>query len=199
MKDFVNGQAYSPAAKGLHWTIVLLLTVQFTSAFVLPHIGRNTQPSDVIDLHFSVGVLILIVMAARFVHRLVHPVPLEVHDAPPWERLAAKATHQVFYLILLVGPFLGWASASAHRLPVSLFGLVPLPALAAPGAAWANEAGDIHSTAMWVLLWLVGLHAAAALYHHLVRHDGTLLRMLPAAKAGARRGATRQMDRQASD
>jgi cytochrome b561 len=32
---------------------------------------------------------------------------------------------------------------------------------------------------MWVLLALVGLHAAAALYHHVVRHDGTLKRMLP--------------------
>jgi cytochrome b561 len=171
---------YSPVAKGLHWLIVLLLTVQFVTANMLPHIGRNTPLSTVISLHFSFGVLILIVMATRFVHRLMYPVALEAQDAPDLERFLARTIHRVFYLILLVGPLLGWASASAHKLPVSLFGIATLPAIAAPGAHWANTAGDIHGTAMWVLLWLVGLHAAAALFHHVVRRDGTLRRMLPA-------------------
>jgi len=118
-------------------------------------------------------------MAARFAHRLAHPVPLEAKDARPVEQFLARTTHRLFYLILLIGPFLGWASASAHRLPVTLFGSVTLPALAQPGAQWANQAGDIHSTAMWALLWLIGFHVAGALYHAFVRHDGTLRRMVP--------------------
>jgi cytochrome b561 len=179
MEIKARAHAYSPAAKGFHWVIVLLLAVQFTTAFLLPHIGRNTPPSTVINLHFSFGVLILVVMAVRFAHRLMHPVDLEAQDAAPWERLLARTTHRLFYLILLVSPVLGWASASAHKLPVSVFGLVTLPAIAAPGSKWANTAGDIHATAMWALLWLVGLHAAGALFHHLVRRDGTLRRMLP--------------------
>jgi cytochrome b561 len=32
------------------------------------------------------------------------------------------------------------------------------------------------------LHWLIVLHAAAALYHHLARHDGTLRRMLPSSR-----------------
>jgi cytochrome b561 len=182
MSVSTTSNTYSPAAKGLHWLIVLLLTVQFVTAYMLPHIGRNTPPSTVINLHFSFGVLILLVMAVRFIHRLMVPVALEARDAPDWERFLAKTTHRVFYVVLLVSPVLGWASASAHRLTVSLFGLVTLPAIAAPGAHWANTAGDVHSTAMWALLWLVGLHAAAALFHHFVRHDGTLRRMLPSAR-----------------
>jgi cytochrome b561 len=174
---------YSATAKRLHWLIVLLVAIQFVTAYLLPHIGRNTPPSTVINLHFSFGILILVVMAVRFVHRLRHPIPLESNDARPLERFLAKTAHRLFYLILLVGPFLGWASASAHRLPVILFGIVPLPAIAPPGADWGHEAGDIHSTAMWALLWLIGLHAATALYHHVVRHDGTLRRMLPSNEA----------------
>jgi cytochrome b561 len=182
MSSSTPSHTYSAAAKGFHWLIVLLLAIQFVTAYLLPHIGRNTSPGTVINLHFSFGVLILLVMAARFIHRLAYPVALEAHDAPAWERFLAKTTHRVFYLILLVSPMLGWASASAHRLPVSLFWIVPLPAIAAPGAHWANTAGDIHSTAMWALLWLVGLHAAAALFHHFVRRDGTLRRMLPSSE-----------------
>jgi cytochrome b561 len=171
--------AYTPTAKALHWTIVLLVTIQFVTALAMPDIGPHTQPDSWISLHFSFGVLIFAVMTARLVHRLMYPVPLEASQAPAWERFAALLAHRVFYLILLVGPLLGWASASAHRLNVSLFGLVMLPPIAAPKARWALVAGDVHATAMWVLLALVGLHAAAALYHHVVRHDGTLKRMLP--------------------
>jgi cytochrome b561 len=171
--------AYSGTAKSLHWLIVLLVTMQFVTAFLLPHIGRNTPANDVINLHFSLGVVIMLVMTVRLLHRLMHPVALEARDAPPLERLLARIVHYVFYLILIVGPVLGWASASAHRLAVTLFGIVTLPPLAQKGAGWANLAGDIHSTAMWVLLWLIGAHVVAALYHHVVRHDATLKRMVP--------------------
>jgi cytochrome b561 len=169
---------YTPAAKALHWTTVLLVATQFVTALAMPDIGPHTEPDSWISLHFSIGILILCAMGARLVHRLMYP--LEASQAPAWERFAALLTHRLFYLILLVGPFLGWASASAHRLTVGLFGLVALPPIAAPKAGWALTAGDVHATAMWVLLALVGLHAAAALYHHFVRHDGTLRRMLPA-------------------
>lgn len=174
-------RVYSPSAKALHWLIVVLVAIQFVTAFLMPDIGPRTPPSTVIELHFSFGVTILAVMAIRFVHRLLYPVPLEASAAPAWERLLAKTTHRLIYLILLVSPELGWASASAHRLPVSLFGIVELPAIAAPKAHWALVAGDIHMLAMWTLLVLVGLHAAAALYHHFVRHDDTLRRMLPSS------------------
>lgn len=174
---------YSATAKRLHWLIVLLVAIQFVTAYLLPHIGRNTPPSTVINLHFSFGILILVVMAVRFLHRLRHPVPLEAKDSRPVEQFLAKTIHHLFYVILLIGPVLGWASASAHKLPVILFGIVTLPAIAQPGAGWANQAGDIHSTAMWALLWLIGLHAAAALYHHLIRRDGTLRRMLRSDRA----------------
>ena len=170
---------YTPTARALHWIIVLLVAIQFVTALAMPDIGPHTQPDSWIGLHFSIGVLILAVMAVRLVHRLMYPVPLEASQAPVWERAVALLIHRLFYLILLAGPLLGWASASAHRLTVSLFGLITLPSIAAPKAHWALTAGDVHATAMWVLLALVGLHAAAALYHHVVRHDGTLRRMLP--------------------
>lgn len=170
---------YSGSAKTLHWLVVALLACQFTTAAVLPHIELDTAPDTVINLHFSFGIAILIVMAIRLVHRWMHPVPVAPGDAPPWERVLALASHLTFYFVLLVGPFLGWASASAHSVPVRLFGLVALPDLAPRKAAWALLAGDIHGYAMWTLLGLIAVHAGAALLHHFVRHDQVLRRMLP--------------------
>jgi cytochrome b561 len=170
---------YTPAAKALHWVIVALVLSQFVVSALMPDIGPRAQPGTLVNLHFSLGLTILAVMVVRLAHRLLHPVPLEAAEAPAWERGLAKATHSIFYAVLLVGPFLGWASASSHRLPVTFFGLFTLPPLAAPRTRWANTAGDIHTVAMWTLLAIIALHAAAALYHHFVRHDGVLRRMLP--------------------
>jgi cytochrome b561 len=172
--------SYSSSAKGFHWLIVALVLAQFVVSWLMPGIGRNTVPGPLINLHFSLGVLVIAVMAVRFVHRVSHPVPPAMPEAPAWERRLAQAIHGLFYAILLIVPFLGWASASAHNLPVTFFGLFTLPALAPPKARWALLAGDLHTYAMWTLLGIIALHAAAALYHYFVRRDGVLQRMLPA-------------------
>ena len=170
---------YGSTAKWLHWLIVILVLVQFWIALLMPDIGPHTVADRWINLHFSFGVLILVLMAVRFGNRLLHPVPLDMPGSPAWERRAAYMTQIAFYLILLVGPFLGWASASAHKLSVDVFGIMTLPAIAAPRAHWALTAGDVHIYLMWTLAALIALHAAAAFYHHFLRHDGVLRRMLP--------------------
>lgn len=173
---------YGSTAKWLHWLVVILVLVQFGIAILMPDIGAHTVASRLINLHFSFGVLILVLMAVRLGKRLLHPVPLDMPSSPAWERRAAYMTQLAFYFILLVGPFLGWAFASAHKLSVDVFGIITLPAIAAPRAHWALTAGDIHIYMMWTLAALIALHVAAALYHHYVRHDGLLRRMLPAGE-----------------
>jgi cytochrome b561 len=170
---------YDVTAKALHWLVALLVLSQFLVAWLMPGIGRNPTPTTLVSLHFSLGILIVVVVAIRFVHRLSHPTPLDMPGSPAWERTAAYATHVTFYALLLAGPFLGWASASAHGLPVTFFGLLTLPDIAAPKARWALTAGDVHTYSMWLVLALIGLHVAAALWHRFVLHDGVLQRMLP--------------------
>ena len=169
---------YDAAGKAFHWTVVALVTCQFVTALLLTAIELDTPLDTTINLHFNFGLLILVVMVARLVHRWMHPVPVAPGDSPGWERVLALVTHRLFYAILLVGPFLGWASASAHSVPVRLFGLLTLPELAPRKAQWGMSAGDIHIYAMWTLLVLIGIHAGAALYHHFVRRDNVLRRML---------------------
>ena len=177
---------YDRTAKALHWLVVVLLTCQFVSAALLPHIKVDTPVDTVIALHFSLGIVIAIVMAVRLAHRWMHPVAVAPGDAPAWERVLARASHLLFYVVLIVGPFLGWAAASAHSVPVRLFGLIALPSIAPRKAPWGLLAGDIHGYAMWTLLGLIGLHAAAALFHHFVRRDDVLRRMLPRSQADRR-------------
>ncbi len=82
-------------------------------------------------------------------------------------------------LTLLVQPFMGWANASSRGWTVHLFGLVSLPQILPTGSPLGHELGDIHTLTAYLLLALVGLHLAGALYQQFWLRGRLLSRMLP--------------------
>lgn len=181
MANSAANPGYTGTAKGLHWTILALLVVQFIVAWTMPEIHRNTKPETLINLHISLGVVILALAVVRLAWRATHGEPVPEDGLPPWQVRSARLVHWLLYLLLFALPILGWINASWRGFPVIMFG-VQLPKLVAthaPGFGWT---GDVHSLlATYALLGLVGLHVAAALYHYFVRRDRVLQRMLPGA------------------
>lgn len=172
---------YTATAKALHWLVVLLLIVQYAIAWNMPHIGRNTVPNTIINLHFSFGVVILLALIVRLIWKWTRPEPTPLAGIPPWQITTARIVHYFLYLLLIVIPVLGWMNASFRGFDVSLFGFLTVPKLLATRASGFAWTGDFHIfISYYVLLPLVGLHVLAALYHEFVRHDGVLRRMLPA-------------------
>jgi cytochrome b561 len=174
----VNNQ-YSAVAKLLHWLIFALVAAQFVIAFTMPDIHRDTPDEGLVAWHLSVGAVILLVVVLRLLWRLSHPAPAPLAGTPQWQRSLYRLVHGLLYFILVVDPVLGWGNASSRGYPVSLFGVIPLPALFEKGSRLGHSLGDIHSTLAWVLLFLIGVHIAVALYHQFIVKDGTLRRMLP--------------------
>jgi cytochrome b561 len=180
MKDKTAG--YTGTARLLHWLIVVLLIAQFIFAWTMPDIGRTVPVSRLIDLHVWFGVTILFVAVLRLLWRVTHAEPEPEDGLPPWQMASARITHWLLYVVLFAVPILGWMNASWRNMPVSFFGLFELPKLLATRAPGWHFTGDLHGLlANYVLLVLVGLHVAAALYHYFVRRDGVLQRMLPGA------------------
>src|ERR1051325_1739583 len=93
---------YAPVAKLLHWLVAVLMIAQFVIAYLMPHIGRNTQPNTIINLHFSLGVVILAVVIARLAWRWTHAEPAPLDGLPPWQVHSARVVHYGLYLLLLV-------------------------------------------------------------------------------------------------
>src|SRR5690348_18302489 len=155
---------YTRTAIFLHWLILALLVAQYTIAWSMPHIGRNTPVTRLISLHFSIGVLILGVIAVRLIWRIVHGEPAPEAGIPPWQVRSARVIHWLLYLFLVVVPMLGWINASYRGMPVTFFGLVHVPPLIGTHAAGWSWTGDTHVLiAEYGILSLVGLHVAAAL------------------------------------
>ncbi len=173
---------YDAVSRILHWTILLLLIAEFTIAWAMPEVEKDTRPEGLIAWHLFFGTLILTAVLLRIFWRLTHPAPDNV-PMPYWQELAAKITHRLLYVVLFVLPLMGWANASSRGWNVKLFGTISLPALAPKGSGWGHELGDVHHAVAIGLLVLIGLHVAAAIYHQWVLRDGLLQRMLPPRKA----------------
>ncbi len=174
---------YDTLAKLFHWGIVALLAAQYAVGWIMPHISAGTPNESWVSWHLSLGVAVLFFMILRLLRRLSRPVALPA-AVPPWQNRLAHATHLILYFLAIINPLLGWAAASYRGWNVVLFGVIPLPAMAAKGTPWAHTAGDVHIVLIYVLLGAIALHVAGALYHHFFMRDGVLLRMLPGG-AGA--------------
>jgi len=171
---------YGAVAKALHWGMVVLIAAQFIVAWEMPEIEWGTEPERLINLHLSLGALLMLLVFFRIGWRLRHPAPPPLPGTPPWQRWAAGSTHLALYALLVVMSVTGWAASSARNWPISLFGAGTLPSLVPEGTKLGFKAGDLHADRLsWVLLGVIGIHVLAALYHHFVRRDLVLRRMLP--------------------
>ena len=79
---------------------------------------------------------------------------------------------------MLVTPVLGWLTLSAEGKPIVLLGL-HVPLLIGANEGLADQLKDVHEALATAGYFLIGLHAAAALFHHYITHDNTLVHMLP--------------------
>ena len=141
-------------------------------------------------LHKSIGIALLFLMALRLLWRLANPVPAPLATHSLLEQIAARVVHALLYLLLFVVMFSGYLIATADGRPVDVFGLFQLPTLITPIKHQEDIAGTLHLVFAITLITLVTLHALAALKHHFIDKDQTLLRML-----GKRRSETENQRR----
>jgi cytochrome b561 len=171
---------YDAISKAAHWLTFILIAAEYAVAWTMPEIERNTQPETLIKLHLSLGASLLALVVFRIMWRTGHPAPPRGVGVTRLEAQLARITHFCLYALLLIMPLAGWAAASVRGWAVNLLGFIPLPRLLPAGTKMGFELGDLHADILsWVLLAVIGLHVAAALYHRLIRRDGVLQRMLP--------------------
>ncbi len=166
----------------LHWTIAVLILGLILAGIVMRRIEIDPALQfSLYQWHKSFGFTALGLAAFRMLWWLVETSPAASPTLGPMEHMAARATHLSLIALALLVPLSGWAvvSVSTLAIPSFYFNLIviphlPLPTSGASEAFWAFA----HATLAYVTLGLVAIHAAAAFYHHLVRRDLVLIRML---------------------
>ena len=170
--------AYTPAAKVFHWLTVLLLTVQVALGWTVPDARRHVPPALLNDAHMTLGFTILALIVLRLAWRFIAGAPPAEPGTPAWQDALARLVHYGLYALVLLFAVTGWANATFHGWPIRYLGAIPLPGFF-PGLSWVRSFGHIHNLLVWVLIAAVAGHALAALYHHFIMRDRTLVRMLP--------------------
>ncbi|MCD9005059.1 cytochrome b [Luteimonas sp. XNQY3] len=163
----------------LHWLVVALILTTGILGLVMGDMRNSPTKIEIYALHKSLGLTILALATLRLLWRLYAGAPRPVPGTPRWQDRVASVTHWLLYGLLFAIPLSGWTFNSAAGYPLQWFKLVNLPALVSRNADLRQLAGNVHELLFWTLVGLALLHAAAALYHHIVQRDDTLARMLP--------------------
>src|SRR5215831_17128618 len=173
-----------------HWVIALLIATNLGLGFYFANVMDSHNPSffAVVQLHKSIGLTVLSLSVLRLAWRLVNPIPPLPNDFSAGMRFVARGTHYLFYFLIIAVPLFGWAtvSTSPRGTPTMYFGLFQWPHLPvlstlprAAKRAYVAILADTHAYLAYSALGLLLLHVGAALWHHVVRRDSVLKRMLP--------------------
>lgn len=184
-----NSQNFSYTAIGFHWLVAVMLVGMLGVGFYMTGLGDEeiSLKFSLYQWHKSFGILILLLTLARLGWRFLNPSPPPLDSG--WRKAAAKISHVLLYAFTLLVPLAGWAmvSASPWNIPTVLFDTVPWPHL--PGLATLEDKASaeaafklVHKSLAYSTALLALLHAGAALHHHFILKDKTLVRMLPVLK-----------------
>lgn len=130
------------------------------------------------DIHRSVGILLLGVLAFRLIRRLFVPRPKSDPGHARWERISSRITHAALNWLTLLVILAGYFISSAGGEPVGVFDWFSIPAPFEGVERQEEIAGWLHKYLAWALIVLATLHAAAAVKHHVFDRDRTLMRIL---------------------
>ncbi|MBD2838218.1 cytochrome b [Pseudomonas sp. JM0905a] len=170
---------YGSLSIALHWLMLVLIAAVYACIELKGNFPKGSETRDLLkQWHFMLGMAVFFLVWLRLVGRMISPTPA-IQPAPAsWQNAVSKLMHLALYALMIGTPLAGWLILSAAGKTVPFFGL-ELPGIIGPNKELAGEIKELHELAGTAGYWLIGLHAVAALFHHYVSRDNTLVRMLP--------------------
>lgn len=180
MSTPINTERYSYKARWFHWVMAVLIVLAYALILSRSQFAKGTDlRAWVVQSHFWVGIVVFVMAWFRIAERHRHTPP---GITPPLEgalRLAATLSHYALYAFLFAQPLLGLFTVLLERgaLPIPLTSLsIPAPFDVSKDTAETLE--HYHVLLGTIFYYVIGLHVIAALWHHFVRKDNTVRRMV---------------------
>jgi cytochrome b561 len=176
---------YDTLSQIFHWATAIIVTI----AFILGPGGfgrlmrQGVDPATRSDIvwHESLGLTVLILTILRLVWMALRPTAPQFQMAG-WIHVAGRLTHIALWVILLALPITAFLALGGEGHPLTLLGglrVDRVALIAESGISNLADWGDVHKFLGDSIMWLAGLHATAALIHHVILKDGVLASMLP--------------------
>lgn len=169
---------YNGPAKALHWLTAGLILSAFPLGVYMHDLPLSPTKLQLYSYHKWIGITALLIAILRVIWRLLKGAPAPL-PGPAWQQKAAALTHGLLYVLMFAVPLSGWLMSSAKGFQVVYFGVLPLPDLVGKSQELGDFLKAAHEFLNFSLIALIGLHLGAALKHHFIDRDETLVRMSP--------------------
>jgi cytochrome b561 len=172
----------------LHWTMAAMVLAMLCIGVTM--VASLADYHALVSIHRPLGIAILVLVAVRFVNRLLNPPPPFPASMARAERLAATASEYALYALMFILPLVGWGMLSAARYPIVLYGPLHLPFILPHHAVLYAVLRKAHTILAYLFFFTFLAHFGAILFHTLIVRDKILLRMAPWTR-GDKRASTR--------
>ena len=170
---------YSTASLILHWLMLILLVAVYAAIEFREFFPKGSGLREAFKTwHFTLGLSVLGLVWLRIAARLIWRTPATPLEEPAWRRAMATAIHLALYMFMIGMPIAGWLILSAEGETIPFFGF-ELPALTGSNEPFADQIEEVHELGGTIGYWIIGIHAAASLFHHYILRDQVLTRMMP--------------------
>jgi len=170
---------HSRPLRVVHWAIAILVTCQLAIAVVLTQLRSLAYGQLVLSLHRQLGLVILLLVLARFVAIRSHRAAASFSSTlPSWQLRAAAVVHGAFYVLLVAQPIIGILLAWARGDSVGLFGVTQVAAPFEISDAVRERLMTVHASTAVLLFGLCLVHIGAVLFNRIVRRVSVIDRML---------------------
>jgi cytochrome b561 len=172
-------ERYSATARLFHWLTALLVVVAYIVSVGGPEMRVYSAVNDFSrGSHELLGMSVFALTMARVCWRTIFPSP-KSPEMPAWMDIGARLGQWAIYALLVLVPVTAILGAWLEGHPLTLLAVGNIRPWLPQSRQLGLALADIHGWLGNALMWLAGLHATAALYHHFWRRDTVLLSMLP--------------------
>ncbi len=188
---------YGGLAKTLHWLIAGLFLLSYCAVYYRQWFTVEEEEFALwvgsanytaLQIHLASGISILVFALLRVIWRFSNPPP-ELLPGKTWEHFSAHSVHYLLYFLMFFMPITGYLGTGADTAYFNItqfretgaYDLIVTRTLGLDWESFEKPIDFLHKDVGGaIIVWLlIALHAGAALYHHFVKHDEVLLRMLP--------------------
>jgi cytochrome b561 len=178
---------WSLPSRSFHWimafatlgTTALMYYSQTFEALAATDPTARARYTELLRLHKSIGLIVLFLIVFRFAWNRYRARPPLPQDLKPMQRRVAIGAHHLMYFLMLLIPLFGWFASMTYGGRTHFFGLFELPLILEKNVDAAVIHRNLHIWLGWLLFAVLVLHLSAALWHHFIRRDATLVQMLP--------------------
>jgi cytochrome b561 len=163
--------------RAIHWAMAAGIFAMLALGTYVARMEVSLGNLWLYALHKSVGLTLLALVLVRVAWHRVSPPPGPIGGVRPWQMQLARGAHGGLYALMFLVPLSGWLASAATGLDVIWWGWT-LPRIAPVSEAWSTGLFAAHVVLTKVLMALVVLHVAGAMWRTLAHRDGTLARMV---------------------